>query len=239
MDLALRTETFGNQSHAWLGSAFGTQSTKTCTLAVAAFTEADHYANGFFPDGLALAMATSGTYSGKVVPLAARPTEAQTVTITGTPTGGTFTLTFDGETTAGIAYNAAASAVTSALEALSNIDAGSVVTTGGPGPGTPYVVTFSGTQFAGTNVPQMTASAASLTGGTSPAVAVTTTTAGGSGSTTNSDVLWGFLYMPVTVPTGATNVVGPALLTGQIIASKLPVAITAAQKATNPHFVWL
>jgi hypothetical protein len=39
--------------------------------------------------------------------------EVQTVTITGTPTGGTFTLTSTGATTAAIAYNAAASAVAS------------------------------------------------------------------------------------------------------------------------------
>lgn len=36
--------------------------------------------------------------------------EVQTVTITGSPTGGTFTLTFRSATTAGLAYNAASSA---------------------------------------------------------------------------------------------------------------------------------
>lgn len=101
--------------------------------------------------------------------------EVQTVTITGTPTGGTFTLTFDGQTTAGIAYNAAAAAVQTALEALSNLLPGDVTVGGGPGPGTPYTVTFT---IAEGNVPQMTASGAGLTGGTAPAVAVTTTTPG-------------------------------------------------------------
>jgi hypothetical protein len=65
--------------------------------------------------------------------------EAQTVTITGTPTGGTFTLTYSGQTTAAIAYNANAAAVQSALEALSNLAPGDVTVTGGPGPGTPYL----------------------------------------------------------------------------------------------------
>jgi hypothetical protein len=102
--------------------------------------------------------------------------EAQTVTITGTPTGGSFTLTFNGQTTGTIAYNAAATAVQTALIALSNIDTGDVTVTGGPGPGTPYVVTFGG-QYADENVPQMTATP-SFTGGTSPNVTVTTTTAG-------------------------------------------------------------
>jgi hypothetical protein len=102
--------------------------------------------------------------------------EVQTVTITGTPAGGTFSLTFSGQTAAGIAYNAIASAVQTALEGLSNIAPGDVTVTGGPGPGTPYVVTFTGT-YAHTNVPAMTA-AGSFTGGSSPAVAVTTTTPG-------------------------------------------------------------
>lgn len=108
--------------------------------------------------------------------------EIQTVTITGTPTGGSFTMTFDGETTASIAYNAAASAVQTALLALSNIGTGDVVVAGGPGPGTPYTVTFQG-GLAATDVPQMTATG-SFTGGTTPAVAVTTTTPGVAGTST-------------------------------------------------------
>jgi hypothetical protein len=104
--------------------------------------------------------------------------EVQTVTITGTPTGGTFTLTYAGQTTAAIAYNAAAAAVKAALVALSNIGSADVAVTGGPGPGTPWVVTFQG-NLADTDVAQMTANSAGLTGGTSPAVAVTTTTPGG------------------------------------------------------------
>ncbi|MFE6126726.1 hypothetical protein ACFQ6Q_00415 [Streptomyces sp. NPDC056437] len=120
---------------------------------------------------------TSRPVQGAAVP-AAGTDEVQTVTITGTPTGGTYTLTFDGQTTSGIAYDATAGAVQSALEALSNIASGDVVCAGGPHPGTPVTVTFGGA-YDGENVPQMTASAASLTGGTSPAVAVTTTTPGG------------------------------------------------------------
>lgn len=102
--------------------------------------------------------------------------EAQTVTITGTPTGGSFTLTFNGETTGTIVFNATAAAVQTALEALVGIEVGDVTVTGGPGPGTPYVVTFIG-YYAGTNVAQMTA-AHTFTGGTAPNVAVTTTTPG-------------------------------------------------------------
>jgi hypothetical protein len=120
---------------------------------------------------------TSRPLQGAAVPLAGTD-EVQTVTITGTPTGGTFTITFSGQTTAAIPYNASASAVQSALEALSNISSGDIVVAGGPLPGTPVTVTFSGGSYDGADVPQMTATA-SFTGGTSPAVAVTTTTPGG------------------------------------------------------------
>jgi hypothetical protein len=114
--------------------------------------------------------------------------EVQTITITGSPTGGTFTLTYSGQTTAAIAYNATAAAVQSALEALSNINVNDITVAGGPGPATPWTVTFDsgldGGQFDGTNVAEMTATS-SLTGGTTPAVAVTTTTGGGGAVTVN------------------------------------------------------
>lgn len=99
--------------------------------------------------------------------------EVQTVTITGTPTGGGFTLTYNGQTTSAIAYNATAAAVQAALRALGTVGAAGVTVTGGPGPGTAYVVTFN---VAG-NVNAMTATG-SFTGGTTPAVAVTITTEG-------------------------------------------------------------
>ncbi len=57
--------------------------------------------------------------------------EQQTVR-TNNATGGTFTLSFDGQTTAPIPYNATAAQVDSALEALSNIGANNIQTSGGP-----------------------------------------------------------------------------------------------------------
>ena len=104
--------------------------------------------------------------------------EVQTVTITGSPTGGSFTLSFGGSTTANIAYNATAADVRAALEALPTIGDGNVSVTGGPGPGTPFTVTFQGA-LAARDVAQMT-TANSFTGGSGPASAVTTATAGGS-----------------------------------------------------------
>lgn len=111
----------------------------------------------------------------------AKQPNACTVTITGTPTGGTFRLTLGSTETANIAYNAAASAVETALEALANISGdGKVVVTGGPGPGTPYVVQFIGT-FARTNeintspgsATRLQATTLAFTGGSSPTAAVT------------------------------------------------------------------
>jgi hypothetical protein len=102
--------------------------------------------------------------------------EVQKVTITGSPTGGSFTLTFSGQTTSAIAYNATAATVQTALQALSSIGSGNATVTGGPGPGTAWTVTFVGA-LAQTDVAQMTATS-SLTGGTSPTVTVTTLTSG-------------------------------------------------------------
>lgn len=102
--------------------------------------------------------------------------EVQTLTITGGPTGGSFTLTFKGQTTAAIAFGATAAAVDAALEALTTIGAGNVTCAGGPLPGTAVTITFVGT-LAGTNVPLITATS-SLTGGTTPTITVAQTTAG-------------------------------------------------------------
>jgi hypothetical protein len=99
--------------------------------------------------------------------------EQQLVTISNA-TSGTFTLTYSGQTTGAIAYNAAASAVQTAIQALSNVGAGNATVTGSAGG--PYTVTFAGT-LADTNVAQMTASAGSLVG-SSPTAVVTTTTGG-------------------------------------------------------------
>lgn len=106
--------------------------------------------------------------------------EVQTLTMTGTPTGGTFTLSFGGQTTAAIAYNASAAAVQAALELLTNIGSGNVLGAGGALPGTPVTITFQGA-LAATDVPLMTANSASLTGGSTPTMTPTTTTAGRSG----------------------------------------------------------
>lgn len=82
--------------------------------------------------------------------------EVQTLAISGgTPTTGTFTLTFNGETTDAIAYNASATDVRDALLALDAFESGDVTVTGGPLPSTPVVITFGGL-YAGQNVAAIT-----------------------------------------------------------------------------------
>jgi hypothetical protein len=110
--------------------------------------------------------------------------EKQQVAITGSPTGGTFTLTYSGQTTSAIAYNASASTIQSALEALSNIAVGDVACTGGSLPATAVVVEFKGA-LATTNVASMTHTD-SLTGGSTPAVVLTTPVTGVAPSSNNA-----------------------------------------------------
>ncbi len=56
--------------------------------------------------------------------------EIQTLTPTAVATVGTFTLTYDGHTTAAIQYNASVGDIQSALEALSNVNAGDIAVGG-------------------------------------------------------------------------------------------------------------
>lgn len=103
--------------------------------------------------------------------------EVETISL-GSASAGTVTITFAGQTTGPIAYNASAAAVQTALESLSNVDPGDVVVTGGPLPAA-VTLTFGG-QYAGTDVGQVTVAPTGLTGGT---VTVATTTAGSPGPT--------------------------------------------------------
>lgn len=103
--------------------------------------------------------------------------EVQTITITGTPTGGTFTLTYNGETTAVIAYNASAATIIAALKLLDGIGTDDITSSGGSLPGTAVVVTFAG-DLSNIDVPLMLIDTALLTGGTNPAGTVEETIKG-------------------------------------------------------------
>jgi hypothetical protein len=70
----------------------------------------------------------------------------QTLTVLGSPTGGSFTLStpfpLPSGTTQAIPYNANAGTIQAALEAV--IGAGNVAVTGGPAPDQPFTITFGG-----------------------------------------------------------------------------------------------
>lgn len=131
----------------------------------------------FYPRMEMLALLMKGVLGSSASSSVAGTAEIQNVATTGVPTGGTFTLTFRGQTTTPLPYNSAAAAVQTALLALGGgvVGAGDVTATGGPLPAA-VVLTWGG-QYANRNVPAVTAVSA-LTGGTNPAVVVTTPTAG-------------------------------------------------------------
>lgn len=92
----------------------------------------------------------------------------QRITVTGGPGAGTFTLTYEGVASAAIAYNALASVVKTALNAVSTIN-GAIETVAGPAGG-PWVATFNAT--IGDNASPLVLGTNSLTGGTAPSVSI-------------------------------------------------------------------
>jgi YD repeat-containing protein len=80
--------------------------------------------------------------------------------------GGTFTLTYSGQTTAAISHGASAATVQTALEALSNIDSGDVSVTKSADTfeEQEWTIEYQGS-LAGTNVSQMTIDASNILGG--------------------------------------------------------------------------
>lgn len=95
--------------------------------------------------------------------------EVQTITMTAT--GGTFTISVGGETTAPLAFNATNTDVRDALLALGSVDTGDVAVSGAVGT---YVLTY-GADYAGRQVPLAALDTTSLTGGTAT---ITRTTPG-------------------------------------------------------------
>jgi PKD repeat protein/type 1 glutamine amidotransferase len=114
--------------------------------------------------------------------------ENQTVRVTNA-TGGTFTLTFNGQTTAPLAFNATAAQVAAALGALSNIGAANIQATAGPVNTANVLVTWKGT-FEEQDVATLTSDATGLTG-TTPTITVGVGAgAGGSNTTARQGGLW-------------------------------------------------
>jgi hypothetical protein len=107
--------------------------------------------------------------------------EVQVVNLVGEPTGGTFTLTFDGHTTRTIPWNSTELNVKLVLATLPNINVEDIeVTRDWFKPYSPYVVHFTGlfSRYNGVNVPMMSGNADGLTGGAAMDVVVKAQTEG-------------------------------------------------------------
>jgi hypothetical protein len=107
--------------------------------------------------------------------------EVQTLTIGGTPTGGTFTLTFNGFTTGAITWSATTATllanINAALDALPHVAAGEILATEGSLSGGVGTVTLTFTGEWGKRVVSTITVTSSLTG-TAPTLAVTEATPG-------------------------------------------------------------
>ena len=99
--------------------------------------------------------------------------EVQTLTRTGSPTGGSFTVAIAGAAAITVPYNASVSAFQALVDAKPTL-VGNVTVGGSVGA---WTLTYSG-DLGGTNVPTPTINYSGLTGGTSPQVAATTNTTG-------------------------------------------------------------
>jgi hypothetical protein len=134
--------------------------------------------------------------------------EVQTIATTGTPTGGTFRLSYEGLVTSALPFDCSAAAMDTALELLPSIGSGGVTCAAGPLP-TGITVTFNSQNLGRKAVPLIALHTNSLTGGTTPTVTITETTPGvdafgrgaGKGSMV-TDVTNGVLY----INTGTANV---------------------------------
>lgn len=119
--------------------------------------------------------------------------EVQQVTIATDPVGGAFTLSFLGQTTGTLAYNATAGDVQTALLALSTIGAGGVQVSGQSGG--PWLVSFTGS-LAASDQPMMTGNASGLTLSSSAAVTtIQVTTPTGPNWWTNAEN-WSLGHVP-------------------------------------------
>lgn len=114
--------------------------------------------------------------------------EVQSIAITGAPTAGSIdvaytyydsaTGTVKDSATANLAYNSTSAAADTALEGIAQLGVGSLTVGGGPLPGTPLTVTFSGASVAQKPHRALKIVNNNLTGGATPTPTVTRTTPG-------------------------------------------------------------
>lgn len=168
--------------------------------------------------------------------------EVQTITISGTPTGGTFVLTLEYGGSFyhidNIPYNASAANVQTRINGALGDSA--VACGGGSLPGTPVTVTFSGTGWVNKDIALFTADDAGLTGGTVPTVTVAETTKGG--GTVDADLPNGVFTISsivgstITLGTTTQNATGISFYITRALKKYDPVANTlTVLTATDGH----
>jgi hypothetical protein len=230
MDLTMVSEETGNENRDWTNTRLGYDQCRPITLDLSLFDPLYYAETGYIPSGTPVAY-DEGT--GRYGPHDPPTNEVQVVTITGSPTGGTYTLasTLADDPTATINYNATAATVKTKLEAI--LGEGNVEVTGSTGG--PYTVTYVG-DLAEENMPALTLDTNSLTGGTTPSVSITTGTAGGDDGNVGQ-TLAGHLFNAVKVKSGNTEgrAAGTLFWMGVIRESKLPFPIPPSSKADVPH----
>lgn len=144
--------TIASSANQWTfkSNSFGPDAFRTFTVESGSFVGAQRAAGVYINDlGFAFrrgSVELSGSGMGRLFESGTHMTgdAVYELTLDAAASGGTFTLTYDAQTTAAIAYNATAGDVQNALVALSNIGPNDVRVTGGPLPGAPMYVTFTG-----------------------------------------------------------------------------------------------
>lgn len=190
---------------------------------------------GYLPSGLVLGKVTAtglyGPYKGPM-------NEVQTINL-GAASAGTVTITFQGNTTAAIDFDATVAEVQAALDALPNVNPDDIVVTGGPWPATDLTLTFQG-QYAGTNVTQITADGGAATGET---ITIATTQAGGAAASADGrEVAAGHLFTAVEYVRESTGDLAAALFwSGEVIRDNLPTGhgLDSAAATVLKHIAYL
>lgn len=150
--------------------------------------------------------------------------EEQTITL-GSATGGTFTASYEDQTTGAIAFDATAGTLQAALEALSTIGAGNVSVTGSAGG--PWTVEFIGDK-RGTDVELITVDGANLTGVLD--VTIDQTTPGGDGANESWQVM---LYNQSAIK-GILTIGGDASVTSGTFTIKIESSGPTVWMETGP-----
>jgi hypothetical protein len=173
----------------------------------------------------------------------------QTVAVTGTPTGGTFRLEYDGQVTGALAHNISSANFLIAMEELSNIGEGGLDISGA-NLAAGYALTFVD-QVGGRAVRAITLHTNSLTGGTNPTITITQTTAGADatllGTAFPNDILYSTatnlfyvqtatadFHAPTWTAVGAASAVANPSSALQTEGFLIPVLSTVARDALTP-----